>query len=94
MEQLLAQHLADAEAARASGERSPQATRTLSILTQTLRMLTALRTGAPFPKTVEDHDDDMPEDIDEFRRELARRIDAFVARRGHEFDNQDDSDDT
>jgi hypothetical protein len=27
------------------------------------------------------HDDDMPEDIDAFRFDLARRIDAFVAAR-------------
>lgn len=52
--------------------------RTLSTLTQTLHALQRLRGG-----TIPDihDDDDMPRDIDEFRRELARRIEAFVASR-------------
>jgi hypothetical protein len=67
--------------------------RTLGLLTQILQQLQRLRVGsAAHAKTnsgTNDHDDDMsadlpddwPRDIDEFRRELARRIDAFVASR-------------
>lgn len=52
--------------------------RTLSSLTATLQKLQSLqRTPA---NTGSDHDD-MPADIDEFRNELARRIDTFVASR-------------
>lgn len=52
--------------------------RTLSTLTQTLHALQRLRSGT----TPDIHDnDDMPHDIDAFRRDLARRIDAFVASR-------------
>jgi hypothetical protein len=57
-----------------------QAGRALSSLTRTLRELNALlaqhnaRPGTAF-------DDDMPEDIDAFRLDLARRIDAFVESR-------------
>lgn len=53
--------------------------RTLSTLTQTLHALQRLRSGLGFQS--HDDDDDMPRDIDEFRRDLARRIDAFVASR-------------
>lgn len=58
--------------------------RTLAILTQTLHALRRLRPAAEAapPQPVDPtHDDDPPRDIDEFRRELARRIDAFVASR-------------
>ena len=55
--------------------------RTLSILTQTLHALTRLRGGAAPDSGSHDDDHDMPRDIDEFRRDLARRIDAFVASR-------------
>jgi hypothetical protein len=51
--------------------------RTLATLTQTLQMLRRLR-GEDDTDTGYD-DDDMPIDLDEFRRELARRIEAFVA---------------
>jgi len=57
-----------------------QAGRALGALTRTLRELNALlsqhnaRPGTAF-------DDDMPEDIDAFRLDLARRIDAFVESR-------------
>ena len=65
-------------AAGASPREMEQAGRTLSSLTRTLRELNALlaqhNAGAAA-------DDDMPEDMDAFRLELARRIDAFVASR-------------
>jgi hypothetical protein len=52
--------------------------RTLSVLTQTLFKVRALREpGAASPHEY----DDLPDGADEFRRELARRIDAFVASR-------------
>jgi transposase-like protein len=53
--------------------------RTLATLTQTLHALARLRSGlAPDSEL---SNDDMPRDIDEFRRELARRIRAFVQSR-------------
>ena len=70
------------EAAPTNGAHSPQCARTLAILIQAMRALKAMRGGAPeTTTTVDDDDDDMPADIDEFRRDLARRIDAFVASR-------------
>ncbi|UZE47592.1 hypothetical protein [Rhodopseudomonas sp. P2A-2r] len=54
--------------------------RTLSTLTQTLAKVRALRDGGAEGDD-RDHSDDMPADIDDFRRELARRIDAYVAGR-------------
>jgi len=57
--------------------------RALAVLVKTLRELTALDPQQPNPKTAApaegDADDDaIPRDMDEFRRELARRMDAFV----------------
>jgi len=52
--------------------------RTLSSLTATLQKLQSLQRAPANPGP--DHDD-MPADIDEFRNELARRIDTFVASR-------------
>ena len=62
-----------------------RAARALSSLTRTLRELNALLSlhqarGAG-------HEDDGPEDIDAFRIELARKIDAFVASRTGESDD-------
>ena len=51
--------------------------RTLSVLTETLAKLRRLRLAAQ-PQTGTSHDDDIT-DIDDFRRDLARRIEAFVA---------------
>ena len=51
--------------------------RTLSTLTDTLQKLQHLQCAIPASGS----DYDMPADIDEFRRDLARRIDAFVASR-------------
>ncbi|MBI2715170.1 MAG: hypothetical protein HYX37_12060 [Rhizobiales bacterium] len=61
-----------------------QAGRALGALMRTLRELNALlsqhnaQAAQPY--------DDMPEDMDAFRLDLARRIDAFVESRGHEID--------
>jgi hypothetical protein len=57
--------------------------RTLAVLVKTMRELVALddiRDGAAAPADSE-HDDAAPRDLDEFRRELARRMDAIVAAR-------------
>ena len=61
-----------------SPQDSERTARTLSTLTDTLQKLqrlqcSTLQTGS--------NNDDKPADIDEFRRRLARRIDAFVASR-------------
>jgi len=53
--------------------------RTLATLTQTLHTLQRLRAGEH--ESGNDDFDDRPRDIDEFRRDLARRIEAFVASR-------------
>jgi hypothetical protein len=59
--------------------------RALAVLVKTLRELTALEEahGDARPNNATDavDDDPIPRDIDEFRRELARRMDAFVERR-------------
>jgi len=60
-----------------------QAGRALSSLTRTLRELNALLSQQPAPGVPYD---DMPEDIDAFRENLARRIEAFVASRTGEDD--------
>jgi hypothetical protein len=52
--------------------------RTLSSLTETLHKLQRL--ACAMPQAGHDNDD-FPADPDEFRNELARRIDAFVASR-------------
>ena len=67
----------------------PRRARTLAILTRTLHVLARLRGGATTQGLR--HDDDIPADIDEFRRDLARRIDAFVAAETHRQDAQGDS---
>jgi hypothetical protein len=66
----------------AAGERGEDA-HVLAVVVKTLRELAALEnpdTGKPKDKDTTD-DDDGPRDIDEFRRELARRMHAFVASR-------------
>jgi transposase-like protein len=88
LEALVVSAIAAEEAARAQfvGKR-PAATitersaRTLATLTQTLRALRQMRGGDLPEQGSSDDDDDMPRDIDEFRIDLARRIDAFVASR-------------
>jgi len=65
-------------AAQPPDEREKDA-RTLAVLVKTLRELSALDDAEGQSETQDD--DDSPRDIDEFRRELARRMDAFVAER-------------
>jgi hypothetical protein len=58
--------------------------RTLAIVAKTLRELAAVdeaekpRKGKKQPSHDDNDDDPVPRDIDEFRRELARRINALV----------------
>jgi hypothetical protein len=81
--------LADVEASRAQLAGMPQSpidqertARTYANLTATLQKLAPLRCRVAHSESHTDHDyDDMPADLDEFRRDLARRIDAFVASR-------------
>ena len=87
IEALVVKEIEAEEAARAQliGKRrmvggAERSARTLATLTQTLHALQRLRAGSP-PEQESLYDDDMPRDIDEFRRDLARRIDAFVASR-------------
>ena len=84
LERAIERQLADVEArANAGAPRStPDAeriARVLAALARTLKEAQRLRAAAT-PVPVPD-DDDRPFDIDELRRELARRIDAFVAGR-------------
>jgi hypothetical protein len=58
--------------------------RTLSTLTDTLQKLQRLQYAVPASGSLYD----IPADIDEFRNELARRIEAFVASRTDEGDGQ------
>jgi hypothetical protein len=51
--------------------------RTLASLTRTLRELSQLQQAEAKPKA--DDDDAIPRDIDELRRELARRLDRLIA---------------
>jgi hypothetical protein len=100
LERAVLAELATIEAMRAALGTLPQkpagAARTLSMLTQTLQHLQRLRASAALtakPVARSDHDDDdMPADIDEFRRDLARRIDAFVASRTERSDAGRDPD--
>ncbi len=92
LERLIEQELAAHEATRAelgALARAPtdaeRCARILSILTQTLQRLMHLRAGVA-PEQGSYDDDDIPADIDEFRRDLARRIEAFVA---SEIDGED-----
>jgi hypothetical protein len=86
IERLVERELDAEEAARTTLGLLPRApadaercARTLATLTQTLHALARLRGGLAPDQGLPD--DDMPRDIDEFRRELARRICAFVESR-------------
>ena len=69
--------IAKLDGKRADAGESEKAARTLASLARTLRELSALQSQQP-----DDEDDDSgPVDLDEFRRDLARRMDAFVASR-------------
>jgi len=79
------EELTAVETMRAQLKREPQSStdaertaRTLSSLTEVLQKLQRLQCALPQTGS---EDDDMPVDIDEFRRELARRIEEFVASR-------------
>src|SRR5205823_4602626 len=87
IERLIAQELAVEERVRDALEAAPRSRRslrrcaqTLSNLAQTLATLARLR-GAIVPQQGPKDDHDMPADIDEFRRALARRIVAFLESR-------------
>src|SRR5262245_718551 len=76
----LLKELGAVEAMRAKKPQNPadaeRTARTLSSLTETLQKLQRLQ--CTLPEIELKDDDDMPADIDEFRNELARRINAFV----------------
>ncbi|TAK49733.1 MAG: hypothetical protein EPO23_00400 [Xanthobacteraceae bacterium] len=59
----------------ARGEAERRA-RTLATLARTLKEVTRLRAGEEKTKAA---DDELPRDLDEFRRELSRRLDLLVA---------------
>jgi len=87
LEQAVEKELRKVEALRGAfgtpAQRSIEAeriARTLATLTETLFKVRRLRE----PGVVTDEQDDLPADADDFRRELARRIDAFVASRADE----------
>ncbi len=78
----------------AAGPMSPhemeRAARALSSLTRTLRELNGLLARHKAPGAAED-DDPVPDDIDDFRAELARRIENFVAEHaGETYDSGED----
>lgn len=84
LEALVTKEIEAEEAARAELALRPRSrhdaercARTLSVLTQTLQTLQRMRTGEGGKSNSVPYDD-MPEDMDAFRRELARRIRIFV----------------
>ncbi len=86
IERLVERELEAEEAARKSLGSLPRppadaerCARTLATLTQTLHALSRLRSGLLPDNGLSDND--MPRDIDEFRREFARRIRMFVQSR-------------
>ena len=88
IERLVLRELAAEEAAREQLGPLPRTSAdaqrcagTLATLTQTLHALARLRGGFLPDQGSSNDDDDMPANIDDFRNELARRIDAFVASR-------------
>ena len=96
IEQAVLKELATVETMRASLDKEPlrpidaeRTARTLSILAETLAKLRRHRLAAAAPAG-SDHDDDFPADLDAFRIDLARRIEAFVASRADEDDAERD----
>ncbi len=86
LEELAALELLRAQIRRQpqSGGEAERTARTISRLTETLQKLQRLQCNAPENGS----DYDMPTDIDEFRNELARRIDEFVSSRAHTGDGE------
>jgi hypothetical protein len=74
-------------------ETAGRTSRTLADLTTTLERLHRLEIGAPRHNGQDTHDDtsDMPADLDAFREDLARQIEAFMESRPDEDDAEDDS---
>lgn len=61
------------------GSDAERSARTLASLARTLRELARMDGGdATLTRDMPENDDAIPRDLDEFRRELARRIEAFV----------------
>jgi len=96
IEQAVLKELATVETMRASLDKEPlrpidaeRTARTLSIHAETLAKLRRHRLAAAAPAG-SDHDDDFPADLDAFRIDLARRIEAFVASRADEDDAERD----
>lgn len=92
IEQAVLAELATVETMRASLDKEPlrpidaeRTARTLSIHTETLAKLRRHRLAAAAPAGP-DHDDDFPADLDAFRIDLARRIEAFMESRPDEDD--------
>lgn len=90
LEALVVKELEAEEAARAelalrprSRHEAERCARTLSVLTQTLHTLQRMRAGGGAAGNSDDYDD-IPEDMDAFRNELARRIRLFVESRREE----------
>jgi hypothetical protein len=90
LEALVMKEIAAEEAARSVLRGAPRSrseardvTRNLSTLTQTLQTLRRMRAGEKTDGTCANcpYYDPVPEDIDEFRLELARRISAFIESR-------------
>jgi hypothetical protein len=69
--------VAKARTGRTHASENERAARALAALTRTLRELKAFQTSPQEPQA-----DDTVDDIDEFRRALARKIDAFIATHG------------
>lgn len=97
LEQAVMRELATVETMRASLGKEPlrpmdaeRTARTLFVLAETLSKLRRQRLAAA-PQAGSDHDDDLPADLDAFRIDLARRIDAFVASRAQPDDADGDA---
>jgi hypothetical protein len=86
LEQILAQLIAAQHLAPANGIHSAQGARTLATLIQAMRALKGMRPAPTDTGSIDNDDDDMPRDIDEFRHALARRIEAL-------FESEEDAED-
>jgi hypothetical protein len=95
LERAVEKELAALERRRVTSPDDPDRTaRTLDRLTATLSRIRQLRASGA-PESQRDPYDDFPEDINEFRNELARRIEAFVASEAGEEDfESEDTDQT